>query len=161
MNLPAVPDHTPPTAPPAVPAGPHTLSEWVEAASNAQALARQLITSFFVPATYKPQNRDGAEQALANATGAILLGQALGLDPLTALQQVYVVHGRPGLYSKMKVAIAQREGHRIWEEESSPTSVTWCGQRRGTEDVVRVTITMADAERAGWTSNPAYKKTPG
>ena len=159
MNLPAVPEPDP-AAPPAVQGGPNSLADWVTAAADAQSLARQLITSFFVPATYKPQTRDGVEQALANATGAILLGQALGLDPLTSLQQIYVVHGRPGLYSKMKVAIAQREGHRIWEEESSPTSVTWCGQRRGTEDVVRVTVTLEDAKRAGWTSNAAYAKTP-
>lgn len=136
------------------------LHDWVAAADDAAALARQLVSSFFVPMAYKPQGPNGVEVAVANATGAILLGQSLGLDPLTSLQQIYVVHGRPGMYSKMKVALAQREGHRIWEEEYSPERSTWAGQRKGSDDVVRITLTIEDAKRAGWTSNAAYAKTP-
>jgi hypothetical protein len=136
------------------------LSDWLAAADSASALARQLVHSFFVPQAYKPAGPNGVEVAVANATGAILLGQSLGLDPLTSLQQIYVVHGRPGMYSKMKVALAQREGHRIWEEEYSPERSTWAGQRKGSEDIVRITLTIEDAKRAGWTSNAAYAKTP-
>lgn len=136
------------------------LHDWVAAADDAAALARQLVQSFFVPMAYKPQGPNGTEVAVANATGAILLGQSLGLDPLTSLQQIYVVHGRPGMYSKMKVALAQREGHRIWEEEYTPERSTWAGQRKGSDDVVRITLTIEDAKRAGWTSNAAYAKTP-
>ncbi len=137
------------------------LDQWLTAAGHASQLAERLVDSFFVPQAYKPQNRDGRDQAIANATGAILLGQSLGLDPLTALQQIYVVHGRPGMYAKMKVALAQARGHRVWDEEYTAQSVTVCGQRAGSSDVVRITITMADAERAGWAQqNANYKKTP-
>ena len=136
------------------------LSDWLAAADSASQLARQLVHSFFVPQAYKPSGPNGVEVAVANATGAILLGQSLGLDPLTSLQQIYVVHGRPGMYSRMKVALAQRDGHRIWEEEYGPERSTWAGQRKGSEDVVRITITIEDAKRAGWTSNAAYSKTP-
>lgn len=141
-------------------AGLAVLGDWLTAANDARSLAQQLVHSFFVPMAYKPQGQNGTEVAVANATGAILLGQSLGLDPLTSLQQIYVVHGRPGMYSKMKVALAQREGHRIWEEEYSPERSTWAGQRKGSEDVVRITLTIEDAKRAGWTSNAAYAKTP-
>ena len=141
--------------------GLHGLDQWLVAADNASQLAARLVDSFFVPQAYKPQSRDGRDQAIANATGAILLGQSLGLDPLTALQQIYVVHGRPGMYAKMKVALAQARGHRVWDEEYTAESVTVCGQRAGSSDVVRITITMADAERAGWAQqNANYKKTP-
>lgn len=136
------------------------LDQWLAAAGNASALAEQLVDSYFVPQAYKPQSREGRPVAIANATGAILLGQSLGLDPLTSLQQIYVVHGRPGMYAKMKVALAQRAGHRITEVEYSPERATWEGQRKGSSDVVRITVTMEDAKRAGWTSNAAYGKTP-
>lgn len=148
---------------------PVSLSAWVEAAASAQSLAGMLVNSHFVPIAFKPQIarnsspdevRDAVGVAVANATGAILLGQSLGLDPLTSLQQIYVVHGRPGMYAKIKVALALKHGHRVWDEEFGPESVTVCGQRRGTDDVVRITVTMADAKRAGWTSNAAYQKTP-
>lgn len=146
------------------------LQDWLTAADAASTLARSLVQSFFVPQAYKVNvparaSREEAEAALeiavANATGAILLGQSLGLDPLTSLQQIYVVHGRPGMYAKLKVALAQARGHRVWDEEYSPEAVTVAGQRRGTDDVVRIRITIEDARRAKWTEqNANYGKTP-
>lgn len=139
------------------------LDDWLRAAGSAEQLARQLVHSFFVPQAYKPGNpRDEAAVgvAIANATGAILLGQSLGLDPLTSLQQIYVVHGRPGMYSKMKVALAQAAGHRVWDVEYTAERCTVAGQRAGSEDVVTITITMEQAKQAGWTTNAAYQKTP-
>ena len=144
--------------------GLHGVEQWLGAAAAAEQLARQLVRSFFVPAAYKPGNPNdpaGVEVAVANATGAILLGQSLGLDPLTALQQIYVVHGRPGMYAKMKVALAMARGHRVWDVEYGPERVTVAGHRAGEADKpVEITITIEDAKRAGWTSNAAYAKTP-
>lgn len=171
------PDHLPRSAPQAAPEGAGVLAmptvtggsmpglailgDWLHAASSAEQLARQLVSSFFVPAAYKPNGPNGVDVAVANATGAILLGQSLGLDPLTSLQQIYVVHGRPGMYTKLKVALAQARGHRVWDEEYGPERVTVCGQRRGTDDIVRITVTIDDAKRAGWyEQNANYKKTP-
>lgn len=151
------------------------LALWVEAAGEAQTIARALVQSFFVPQAYKPNIPPRASQeevnaalevAIANATGAILLGQSLStpsfeIDPLTALQNIYVVHGRPGMYAKFKVGLAQAHGHRVTDIEYGPESVTVEGQRKGTDQVVRVTITMDDAKRAGWaTPTSQYSKVP-
>lgn len=146
------------------------LQEWVTAASNARALVLPLVSSAFVPDAYKPRIPNNADEnerraaydtAVANATSAVLLGISLGLDPLTALQQIYLVKGRPGMYTKMKVALAQARGHRIWDEVYSAERAVVCGQRAGTDDVVRIEITMEDAKRAEWTSsNENYRKTP-
>ena len=146
------------------------ISEWLTAAQTAEQLVTPLITSSFVPDAFKPrvganatdiERREAFETARANATSAVLLGLSLGLDPLTALQQIYVVKGRPGMYAKLKVALAQARGHRVWDEEYSAEKVTVAGQRKGTDDVVRITITIQDAQRAGWTeSNANYGKTP-
>lgn len=145
------------------------LDEWITQASSAAQLARGLVSSFWVPAAYKPdipRNADPEERAaatevaVANATGAILFGWRLGLDPMTSLQQVYVVHGRPGMYAKMKVALAQAAGHEVWDEVYSAERAVVCGRRRGSEQVVRIEITIEQAKAAGWTSNAAYGKTP-
>ncbi len=149
----------------------HRLAEWVEAANHAHTLVWKLIDTAFVPATFWPKlpDRPTAEQlakakttAAANATAAVLQGITLGLDPLTAMSQIYVVHGRPGMYTKMMVALIQAHGHEVWTEDLTDTRAVVCGRRKGTDYVERVAVTMDQARRAGWTNNPsqAYTKTP-
>ena len=145
------------------------LGQWVEAARNAHALVAPLVGTAFIPDAYKPkvdpratpdQRAEATQVAIANATAAVLQGITLGLDPMTALQQIYVVHGRPGLYAKVMVALVQAHGHEVWTEDISDSRAVLCGRRRGTEAVERVTVTMEQARKAGWTSNQAYTKTP-
>ena len=144
------------------------LEEWVVAASRANALITPLVGSAFVPDAYKPkvgQNAPDEEKqaawdtARANATAAVLLGLSIGLDPLTALQQIYLVKGRPGMYSKMKVALLQSRGFKIWTDELTDDVAVVSGIRPG-DEVRTVTVDMAMARKAGWTSNEAYAKTP-
>jgi hypothetical protein len=75
---------------------------------------------------------------------------------------VFVVKGRPGLYTKLKVALAQAHGHEVWDVERSPEVAKVAGRRRGwpQDRVVTITITIEDARRAKWTENEAYEKTP-
>jgi hypothetical protein len=100
--------------------------------------------------------------ACSSGTGAVLTGLPLGIDPLVALAQVFVVKGRPGLYTKLKVALAQAHGHEVWDVERSPEVAKVAGRRRGwpQDRVVTITITIEDARRAKWTENEAYEKTP-
>lgn len=142
---------------------------WLERAEMYGQLAHTLVRSFFVPAAFKPQIARGATPddvadafavAEANATGAMMLGGALGLDPLTSLQNLYVVHGRPGMYTRLKVALVQAAGHEVWTEHLDDDRAVVCGRRAGTDQVVRVEITMDMAKTAEWTTNAAYRKTP-
>lgn len=145
------------------------LGAWVEAARNAHQLVAPLVGTAFIPDAYKPkvdpratpeQRAEAHATAIANATAAVLQGITLGLDPMTALQQIYVVHGRPGLYARVMVALVQAHGHEVWTEDISDSRAVVCGRRRGTEVAERVTVTMEQARKAGWTSNQAYTKTP-
>lgn len=145
------------------------LAEWVEAARNAHQLVAPLVGTAFIPDAYKPkidpratpeQREEARQTAIANATAAVLQGITLGLDPMTALQQIYVVHGRPGMYTEIKVALVKSRGHEVWTEDISDSRVVVCGRRKGTDYVERVTMTMEQARKAGWTSNQAYAKTP-
>jgi hypothetical protein len=145
------------------------LGAWVTAANQAEVLVRPLVRSAFVPDGYKPKilDKDTAEEiaakfetATANATAAVLLGLGIGVDPLTALQQIIIIKGRPGMYAKFKVALLLAQGYDIWDGEMSDESVTVYGLRPGDDKRREVTITMAQARKAGWTSNEAYAKTP-
>lgn len=100
--------------------------------------------------------------AIASGTGSVLTGLPLGLDPLVALSQVFLVKGKPGLYTKIKLAMVQARGHDVWDVERSNERVTVAGRRKGwpQERAVTITITMEDAVRAKWTTNDTYEKTP-
>jgi hypothetical protein len=145
------------------------LGRWVEAASHATQLVAPLVSTPFVPEAYRPkvdprataeQKADARNIAIASATAAVLQGITLGLDPMTALQNIYVVHGRPGMYAKIKVALVQSRGHEVWTDDLSDVRAVVAGRRRGTDTIERVTVTMDQARRAGWTRNDAYGKTP-
>lgn len=147
----------------------HRLGEWVTAAQHAHAIVAPLVDTAFVPDAYKPkvdpratpeQKKAAYHVAVANATAAVLQGITLGLDPMTALQQIYIVHGRPGMYTEIKVALVKSRGHEIWTEDISDSRAVVCGRRKGTDYIERVTTTMDQARKAGWTRNEAYGKTP-
>jgi hypothetical protein len=145
------------------------LGQWVTAASQAHRLIAGLIDTAFIPDSYKPkidprstpeQKAAAREVAIGNGTAAVLQGITLGIDPLMALQQIYIVHGRPGMYAKMMVALVQGHGHEVWDEDLSDTRAVVCGRRKGSEHIIRVVVTMDQARRAQWTKNEAYAKTP-
>lgn len=145
------------------------LGQWVTAAQHAHQLVSPLVETPFVPDAYRPKvdPRATAEEkaaarnlAVANATAAVLQGITLGMDPLTSLQQIYIVHGRPGMYTRAKVALVVSAGHEIWTEDLSDSRAVVCGRRAGQTEVERIVITMDMAKKAGWTSNQAYTKTP-
>ena len=145
------------------------LGEWVQAAGAARALIAPLIDTAFVPDAYKPrvppnatpqQKAEARELAINNGTAAILQGITLGVDPLVALQQIFIIHGRPGMYAKFMVALVQAHHHEVWTEDLSDTRAVVCGRRKGSEHTERVPITMDMARRAKWTTNPKYGETP-
>lgn len=161
------------------------LEQWVTAAERAHALVAPLVRTAFVPDSFWPQPsgmdrkawpnpkmrpRDEsaeeyaarAEIATAGGTSAVLLGMGVGVDPWTALANIHVVKSRPGMSTKLKVALSKAAGHHIEETERSAEAVTVVGWRKGqTEaDAVTIRITIEDARTAGWTSNDTYTKTP-
>lgn len=126
-----------------------------ETARNLQAahqIAVALVQTPFVPAHFKNKPEDAA--------AAILYGASIGMDPVTSLQQVYVISGRPALYARAMVAIVLAHGHEIWTESESDGAVTVCGRRRGTANVEKVTWTSALATKAGYSSNKKYQTDP-
>jgi hypothetical protein len=146
------------------------LTEWVNAASQAHQLVAPLIDSAFVPDNFRPRVNPNASDdekahakqvAIANGTSAVLLGLNLGLDPLTALQQIILIKNRPGMYAKAKVAILTSRGYDIWTKELTDEKAIVCVVRPTTGGrVEEFEVTMEQAKKAGWTVNDNYSKTP-
>ncbi len=128
------------------------LVAWAQAASAAHSLAKSLSQTSFVPKAFAGNPAD--------ATAAIILGDELGLSPLSALRSLYVIGGTPALYARTMVALVMSHGHDIWTVEESDQKVTVAGRRKGSEHEERVTWTIQRATKAGYTSNKKYTTDP-
>lgn len=130
--------------------GPHAT---IELAPQAWALSQRLAGTDFVP----QKLRDKPEQVLA----VILAGAEVGISPMTSLQKIHNIQGRPAMAAELMRAIVLREGHDLWIEEQSSTRVIVGGKRRGSDRETKVAWTMDDAKRAkldrkdNWQAYPA------
>jgi len=150
-------------------AGVTALQVWVETAQAAGQLVASIVdTPFFPRALWPKQTSTDPEkeekrraQAIANGTGALIYGAELGLTPMNALNEVFVIHGRPSIYANTMVALIQAAGHEVWTVSISDTECTVHGQRAGSSHVEPVTFTIGDAKRAGYVANnEKYTKDP-
>jgi hypothetical protein len=90
----------------------------------------------------------------------ILAGKALGLDPLTSLQNIFEVHGRPAMYSRTMVSLVLGAGHEVRRTAATNDSVTVAARRKGDDDWQEFTWTIQRAEQAGYLKNAKYKSDP-
>lgn len=115
-------------------------------------IATALVKTPFVPVHFRGKPEDAA--------AAVLYGATIDMDPVTALQNIYVVSGKPALYARTMVAIVLSKGHLIWTEHEAEGTVTVCGQRSGSNKIESVTWDTALAKRAGYTKNTKYQSDP-
>lgn len=138
--------------PPEVTVLPSIIQTAAQDMNGAMTVANGIVGTTFVPQHFRGKPEEAA--------AAILYGATLGFDPLTSLQQLYSIGGKPALYSRAMVAVVLSKGHRVWTVEDKPDSVTVAGQRKGSENVEQITWTIERAKTAGYTSNSNYKKDP-
>lgn len=120
--------------------------------ADAASLAKGLCQTDFCPAHFRGKVGDAAV--------AIMKGAYLGFNPTTALESIYVISGRPALYSRAMQAVVIMRGHEIWTEAQTVDSVTVCGRRRGSQRVESATWDISRAQTAGYTKNARYKTNP-
>lgn len=138
--------------PPEVTQLPSIIQTAAQDMNGAMTVANGIVGTSFVPQHFRGKPEEAA--------AAILYGATLGFDPLTSLQQLYSIGGKPALYSRAMVAVVLSKGHKIWTVEDTPNSVTVAGQRKGSDHVEQITWTIDRAKTAGYTSNSNYKKDP-
>lgn len=95
----------------------------------------------------------------------LCIGQALGFDPVAALDVLILDRGRPSLTPRGQLALIQRAGvldefvlERLTDDDGAFLGYR-CRMRRGVV-AFEAAFTLRDAERAGLTDNPTWKWYP-
>lgn len=130
----------------------NALVVWAEKLAAAHRIAVALCNTSFVPAAFRGKPEEGS--------AAILYGDELGFSPMSSLQGLFVIGGKPSMYARQMVALLISHGHEVWTVEKDDESVTVAGRRRGSAQVVTETWTLARARKAGYTSNKKYDSDP-
>jgi hypothetical protein len=125
---------------------------WVELLPAAAEFARTIADTAFAPDAYRNKP--------AEIAGCVMMGDELGIGPMTALTKIDIVKGRPAPRAELARALVLRAGHDLWVEEATATRVTACGRRRNSDQVHRVTWTMDDAKRAGLAGSQTWRQYP-
>lgn len=122
----------------------------------AKAVADKLIATAFAPLSWSVNKK----VTPADLAVAIVKGAALGMDPITAANSLYVVNGKPAMYAETMAALVKNAGYDIWAEEATDDSVTVCVRRKGSDIVHSSTWTIERAQKAGYLSNKKYATNP-
>ena len=125
---------------------------WVDLMAPAARLAEAIARTEFVP-----KGMRGNPSAIA---AAILLGQELGLGPMTALNNLDVVEGSVHPSAELMRALVLRAGHELNVVESTNARCVLAGRRRGSQEWTTVTWSIDDAQRAGLAGRGPWKSYP-
>lgn len=124
---------------------------------QAQRVAKLFAASSLVPAHIRN---------VSDCLIALHMAMRLREDPLSVLQNIYVVSGRPGWSASYMIARANRSGifrgPIRWRSEGSDKTlkVTAVARLAEVDEDVEVTVSMEMAEAEGWTKNAKYKSMP-
>ena len=129
-----------------------SLVAWANEMAAAGQLADSLCRTQFVPENFRGKQGDTA--------AAIMMGKSLGMDPLNALQNLFVVRGRPGMYARTMHSLVLRAGHEVYRAAATEQAVTVRARRRGENQWQEFTWTMDRAKKAGYVGNQTYQTDP-
>lgn len=96
-----------------------------------------------------------------NVLVALAQGQALGIAPIQAMNQINVIKGKPALSADLIAALVRRAGHRL-RVEGDDTYAQVTIIRADDPDYIPKPIRwdMERAKRAGLLGNPSWQKYP-
>lgn len=131
--------HPPPSLVPALP--PATdVDGWITVVQQVAMLAERIADTDFVP--------DAMRRKPAAITAAILAGREMGVAPMTALQHINVIKGKPGQDALLMRALVLAKGHALDYGDCSDTRALVRGKRRSEETWTEVVFTADQARRA-------------
>lgn len=116
----------------------------------AQREAKALATSSLLPKDFQGN--------VANVMIALNMAKRLNVDPLQVMQNLYIVHGKPGWSSQFLIACFNKSGRfdaikfRMTGEEGQMTRgcVAYTHERSTGELIESIQVTMAMAKAEGW-----------
>lgn len=104
-----------------------------------------------------PAKSGGIEQGLV----ILLAGEAMGLTPFQAMQSVHIIEGRPTLAANAYASALRAHPHYDYQVIGmgmSECAVRFLDNRRKDPVLGEIRITLADAERLGWTVGSKGRK---
>lgn len=134
------------------PNGVRSLVGWANELDAGFHLAQKLGQTAFTPAHFRGKP--------AEAASAMMYASKWGMDPISAMESVYVIHGSPALYAEAMAGIAMSAGHEIVRDSATEQAVVFKCRRRGSTVWQTVEWTISRAERAGYTRNKQYASNP-
>ena len=102
----------------------------------------------------------------ANCFLALEIATRLGLGAFEVAQNLYVVHGEPGWKATYLIGLANARGpfkgslQFDMKGKGETLEATCWATHRETGEKVSVSVSMAQAKKAGWTTNPKYGEIP-
>ena len=132
----------------------------IEAEARAMHTAYQLASSLSKTAMVPEQYQQSAhgDTAAYNLCAAILYGAELGLSAVQSAQNIFIVRGKPAIYSTTMAAVIRRAGFVMEEVEATDERVVWKALRDDTWAFSE--WSMERAKQAGYTSNKLYQTNP-
>jgi hypothetical protein len=95
---------------------------------------------------------------------AILYGRELGIGPMEAIGQLYLVDGSVSMTAKLMSALIHEAGHvlkiKATLTKADVTCLRWHAPSRQMIEVGVSSFSMEDAKRAGLKDKPTYKQYP-
>jgi len=125
---------------------------------HAKKVGTLLSTSSMVP----DQFRGG--QNLGNCIIALNLAERMGVDPFMLMQNMYIVHGRPGIEAKLAIALVNGSGKFTplqfkFEGQGKDRKCTCYATHRETKEECSQTVTWEMVEAEGWNENKKNRTT--
>lgn len=113
---------------------------WIQVVAQVAMLAERIADTDFVP--------DALRRKPAAITAAILAGREMGVAPMTALQHINVIKGKPGQDALLMRGLVLSKGHQIEYGDCSDTRALVRGKRREEDTWTEVVFTADQARRA-------------
>jgi len=110
-----------------------------------------------------PEDSHGRPISEAEAWLRMQRGRELGLQPLEALHNLYVINNRVALQGSVMLSLVQRSklGHvQVQADDKQATVKVFLWEVSKTEPIGEVTFTMKEAKQAGLTDKWAWQKYP-
>lgn len=100
------------------------------------------------------------QQKPANVLVAMQWADALGMNPMTAMQQLYILDGKPTASAQLIASLVRRAGHQLRVQGDSARAVCEIVRSDDPDFVFRATWTLERAKNAGLTSKQVWKSYP-
>lgn len=102
-----------------------------------------------------------SNMSLETLMNIMLTAKDLGISPMKAINGgFYVVGGKISMSTALMADRIRKEGHSIKIPEWSSQKCTIIGVRKDNNDSIKFEYTMEDAQAAGLTNSPTWKKFP-